>query len=385
MSSTPRSLLKRIAATLATPVMGTVVATTVLTAVITFVPATPSVRAAEPDAPAQIRLPTPTPNPRQVVSEAITQTIAIPSPVISSAATPVATNADPVGTVLVQRLRLRAGPGEEYPILERTFPGDQLALLGQRDGCTWLFVTSPSGQQGWVSGDPSLVTLNVGCALLPPSAMIVPTPTLSPTPTQTIAPTATRTPTLTRTPTPTPTATPLTAPVVTLRPAISPFTPTPVPTPTRRPQPTATATQVIVRPTQDPLASIAAQGPRHVHDLLPESGTETRQRIPFSWVSDAPLAAGQLFEVAFWYAGQPQEEAQSWTGATTNTGLSANTYERLPGDYLWGVWLGAVVDGHYHRLRYLGGGNLLRVLPEAQEEEVSVPRPTDCPATAPCK
>ncbi len=118
--------------------------------------------------------------------------------------------------------------------------------------------------------------------------------------------------------------------------------------------------------------------------MLPESGTESRVRIPFSWSTDAPLAAGQIFEVAFWQKGQSIEEAHGWTGATTNYTLSANTYEQVPGDYHWGVWLGAMVDGVYHRLRYLGGDNLLRVLPEA-EVEVVAPAATNCPPTAPCK
>jgi hypothetical protein len=129
---------------------------------------------------------------------------------------------------------------------------------------------------------------------------------------------------------------------------------------------------------------LAARGPQTVSNLLPVSGTETRQRIPFSWSTDVALAEGQVFEVAFWQKGQPQEEAQGWTGATTDYALSANTYEQIPGDYFWGVWLGANVDGVYYRLRYLGGGNLLRVLPEAQVE-VAAPVATNCPPTAPCK
>lgn len=306
---------------------------------------------------AQLRLPTPTPNPN---------------------ATPARANL-PEALVLVERLRLRAGPGEEYPILERVFTGDQLRVDGRIPDCTWLLVTAPSGMQGWISADATLVQMESPCSSLRPSNLIVATPTVSPTPT------ATRTATPTRTSTPTLSPTPLTAPEIALRPAISPNTPTPVATATPRPRPTATAAPTtVVRATVDPFAALAGVGPNSVNGLTPADGTESRQRIPFAWSSDVALAPGQLFEVAFWERGTPQEEAQGWTGATQNYTLSANTYEQVPGDYYWGVWLGATVDGVYQRLRYLGGGNLLRVLPEASLEE-SAPSATNCPPTAPCK
>jgi uncharacterized protein YraI len=393
----PRSSLKYIAATLDSSARTLVrgLGLPIIGLVILILLAAPGaiVRAAEPITLAQVRLPTPTPNrnaatatsPPPPVVEVIIAESTPPEPSATETTSANDVRDAPLGTVLVERLRLRAGPGEEYPILERTFTGDTVQLLGQSDACDWLLVLSPTGQQGWVSGDPALIAHDVGCALLAPSRVILSTPTVSPTPS------ATSSTTPTRTATPTMTPTPQVAPAIALRPAISPWTPTPVPTPTRpRPAATATAvstavsTAVAAQPTANPLATIAAVGPRSVTNLLPVTDTETRLRIPFAWVADAPLAEGQLFEVAFWRKGQPQEEAQGWTSATRNTTLSANTYEQIPGDYRWGVWLGAMVDGTYHRLRFLGGGNLLRVLPEASEE-VAAPAATNCPPTAPCK
>jgi len=129
--------------------------------------------------------------------------------------------------------------------------------------------------------------------------------------------------------------------------------------------------------------AIAALGPRSVSQLTPVDATETRLRTPFTWVADQPLAEGQLFEVAFWQRDQPMENARGWTSATTDSTLSANAYEQTPGDYFWGVWLGTMHNGEYHRLRYLGGGNLLRVLPDAVIDPAPVA--TNCPPTAPCR
>lgn len=353
-----RSLLKDIVAAIAAPAVG-VVATLLLLSALFLVAPLGSANAAPLVDIAQVQLPTATPNASQAFSaeEEVVE--------------------DPVATVLVDRLRLRAGPDASYPVLERTFTGDLLDLQGQSADCAWLYVFAPGGQQGWVSGDPSLVAMNVACDALPAVQRIVSTPTVAPTATPT------RTPTPTRTSTPTPTATPLAAPVIILRPAISPWTPTPVPSPT--PRATATATAIVIPTTPDPLAALAAVGPRSVSNLLPESGTVTRQRIAFSWDADAPLADGQLFEVAFWRIGEPQDQAHGWTAATTNTTISANTYDQTPDDYYWGVWLGAMVDGQYHRLRFLGGGNLLRIPLEVVKEDAPAPAATNCPPTAPCK
>jgi hypothetical protein len=136
--------------------------------------------------------------------------------------------------------------------------------------------------------------------------------------------------------------------------------------------------------TANPLAALAAGGPTSVGNLNPPPDTTSRERIAFSWQADQPLAPGQVFEVAFWRPGESPELGVGWTSATTENSLSAKTYEQLPGDYFWGVWLGGFVDGAYVRLRYLGGGNRLIVLPEPTLPPLATPI-DDCPPTAPCR
>jgi hypothetical protein len=138
--------------------------------------------------------------------------------------------------------------------------------------------------------------------------------------------------------------------------------------------------------TPDPLAALAAGGPTTVFNLDPPSETATRERTVFSWQADQPLAPGQVFEVAFWRKGESPDLGVGWTGATTESLLAAKTYEQVPGDYEWGVWLGGFVDGTYVRLRYLGGGVALRVLGEPDPVAPAGPPPVDnCPPEAPCR
>jgi hypothetical protein len=144
--------------------------------------------------------------------------------------------------------------------------------------------------------------------------------------------------------------------------------------------------------TPDLLAAVAAGGPTTVFNLSPESGTVSRQRISFTWTPDQPLAPGQVFELAFWLPGQGPELGVGWTDATTDTTLAARGDEQIPGDYLWGIWLGTYVNGGYQRIRFLGGGNSLSVGAESEPERGSgpgqpaeTPPPPDCPPSAPCR
>ena len=288
--------------------------------------------------------------------------------------------------VLVDRLRVRSGPDVGFPILERATPGQRLIVLGQSDECAWLQVLLAGGKRGWVSGETGLVALNVPCSRVP----LRPTPTLAPPATATLPPTATREPTATRTPVPTRTAvptrtptptitpTPMTAPVLSIRPAVAPpATPTPV-----RPRPVASLPAPLPTPTRNLRSALAAGGPTSVTGLSPEPEYVNRVRTVFSWTPDQPLLPGQLFEVAFWTRDQSPELGVGWTQATTEPALAVRLDEQIPGDYLWGVWLGAFVDGQYERLRYLGGGNSLRVAGERVREEAPV---VNCPPDAPCK
>jgi hypothetical protein len=90
--------------------------------------------------------------------------------------------------------------------------------------------------------------------------------------------------------------------------------------------------------------------------LAPADKTATGAETIFAWEPDAPLAEGQLYEVAFWRPNDSQESAQAWRDATQNTQIQIFPDGRS-GTYNWGVWLGRMGStGKYERLKYLGGG-----------------------------
>lgn len=343
-------------------------------------------RAAAPAPIGQATLPTSTPTPTPEVSPE--------APVLLPTATPEPATATPgpvLGEVRVERLRVRAGPGPDYPILARTFTGDVVEVEAQAQACSWLLVTTAEGVRGWVSGSPTLISVNTPCNVLLPSALIVNTPTptrtptgtRTPTPTRTATPTGTATRTPTRTPTATATPTPV-APALTVRPDIV-FPRTPTPRPALRAAGRTTGTPVAPpRATINPLAVAAVGGPTGVYGLSPATDTATRDRVTFAWQADQPLAPGQVFELAFWLPGQSPELGEGWTGATTGNTLNVKLYEHPPTDYLWGIWLGTYVDDVYYRLRYLGGDSRLRILPPPDPTATGAP-PQNCPPSAPCR
>jgi hypothetical protein len=69
--------------------------------------------------------------------------------------------------VLAPHINLRAGPGAEYPVLRQLPAHEPLHILGQAAHLNWLQVSLADGQQGWVSGDPSLVQLTRERATIP--------------------------------------------------------------------------------------------------------------------------------------------------------------------------------------------------------------------------
>ena len=166
------------------------------------------------------------------------------------------------------------------------------------------------------------------------------------------------TPVATATLPPTPAASPTA--ISTARPTGLPVKPTSTPIPTITPSPTGTPT-VTRMPTPVPPAAASSgsastgAGPVAVMLLGPPENTNTSSATTFSWVPDAPLAEGQVYEVAFWKPGESRESSQSWTEAGTSTSQLINPGERI-GSYRWGVWLGQFnAAGKYERIRFLGG------------------------------
>jgi hypothetical protein len=143
--------------------------------------AAPPSPAADTPAPAN----TPTLSPTAVPTETSTPTV-----------TPTAT-ATPVPqrcSVQVDSLNLRRGPGPAYvPPLATVSNRSVLLPLGRSDDSTWILVqVEDSGQEGWVSANPSYVACDMPIADLPP---VAPPPTPVPPTPLPVTPTPPPTPT----------------------------------------------------------------------------------------------------------------------------------------------------------------------------------------------
>ncbi len=203
--------------------------------------------------------------------------------------------------------------------------------------------TPDSTLQGAETADVAAATVTPTAA---PSFTPVATATLSPTPAASptarptnlpVKPTSTRLPTITPSPTRMPTVT---------------RAPTPIPPPPAD-GPEGAAGMTVATTSAGSTAS--GGGPRSLVLLEPPENTNTNSPTLFAWKPDAPLADGQVYEVAFWKPGETEESGQSWTPAGTSTNQLINPGGRI-GSYRWGVWLGHFnAAGKYERIRFLGG------------------------------
>ena len=130
---------------------------------------------------------TPTASPTPSSTETATAT-ATPTPTATS--TPVPQRC----SVQVDSLNLRSGPGPAYvPPLATVSNRSVLLPLGRNDDSTWILVqVEDSGQEGWVSANPSYVACDTPIADLPP---VAPPPTPVPPTPLPVTPTPTPTPT----------------------------------------------------------------------------------------------------------------------------------------------------------------------------------------------
>jgi eukaryotic-like serine/threonine-protein kinase len=147
----------------------------------------------------------------------------------------------PAAVVNVDQLKLRSGPGQEYPIVGQYPHGTPLHVLGKIASGQWIQVRTPDERVGWIFAQ--FLQVNVDLATVP-LAEVPPTPTKPPTPKprptipppmDTPVPAA---PTAAPVEPPTPTAVPAEVPT----PTVAPVEP-PTPAPTRkpdRPKPTST-------------------------------------------------------------------------------------------------------------------------------------------------
>jgi serine protease Do len=78
-----------------------------------------------------------------------------------------ATPAYSSGTVLVQTLNIRSGPGTSARIIEKAHSGDILVILAKNADCSWVQVTSENGTEGWASANARFLSMDTACAALP--------------------------------------------------------------------------------------------------------------------------------------------------------------------------------------------------------------------------
>ena len=144
-----------------------------------------------------------------------------------------------------EAVRVRSGPGTEYPRVGQLWPGETAPVVGQNADGSWWQIEFPEVDDGlgWVIaqfvtfvGDPDSVPI-VGEELLTPTLVLSPTATIT---AATTTATTTATPKSTPSParTPMPTQTPV--PTPTQRPTATTLAPTPLATPTASPVPTST-------------------------------------------------------------------------------------------------------------------------------------------------
>ena len=113
------------------------------------------------------------------------------TPSSDAAATPPAGDAE----VLIAALNMRTGPTAQSGIGGVVRRGDMLKVLKRSDEkCSWLYVVTPDGVEGWVAGAPQFIRLRLACAALElaaPPALATAVPPATAVPTAVPTPTAT--------------------------------------------------------------------------------------------------------------------------------------------------------------------------------------------------
>lgn len=200
----------------------------------------------------------------------------------------------------------------------------------------------------WVRAQPSVVEVAV---------MPTQTPTFTPPPTPTSTrrsiPTSTQIGTATETLLPTSTDTALLAR-------------TPTPSTPDLSLLTLTTTATPLRATSVPTSKTIENGPTLIVSFSPSNGSSVNEAMTIAWQADSELAPGQVYELAFWQTGGP-ENGRALDGASISTSRTIRIENMPDGIYSWGIWL-AVTEPTYQRIRYLG--------PDAK---IAVSSPFVCP------
>jgi hypothetical protein len=226
-------------------------------------------------------------------------------------------------------VNLRGGPGPAYPVVGSANAGNRFPVVGQVGGCAWLQIMQEDGSTVWLTGAALYTRLSVDCGRL--AAVKAPAVEAA---AAGAAPTAASTP------------------------AANLVAPTPRPTPAAAANaatvaPTATATATA------PPAPAAAGGPTGMAAMAPGRDAGVNGAVVFAWTPNAPLAAGQVYELVFWNPGESYNNGRALNAASANTSVQVNVDSLAPGPHSWGVFL-ANADP-YSRVRYLGDGGTINV------------------------
>ncbi len=68
-------------------------------------------------------------------------------------------------TVSAAAASIRTGPNSSYPLITSVLRGTTLTLLGRNESASWVYVSTPTGVQGWISS--ALISTSVRLASLP--------------------------------------------------------------------------------------------------------------------------------------------------------------------------------------------------------------------------
>lgn len=260
---------------------------------------------------------TPTPTTTRTATQTPTPT---PTTTRTATRTPTATPA-PIIEVLVPLLNVRAGPGTQYQVLKQVEQGQRYDVAGRFGDCAWLQITQGTTVEGWVSGAETFVRLNVACTTVQLQ---------NEAPSQSLTPSAG-----------------ISTPLVRQAEA----------SPTRA---TATNTPSIATLTPTSPQNANNAGPKSVTIISPADGHNSAAPVIFAWTADAPLEAGQEFEVVFWNSlSETEWQGRGWVRSSPEIEVRIDPSRQAPGAYRWGIFV--VTSNPYQRIRYLGPGYLLTV------------------------
>ena len=106
----------------------------------------------------------------------------------------------------------------------------------------------------------------------------------------------------------------------------------------------------------------------------PDVSVNENDTIVFAWDVDAPLEAGQVYELVFFAPGENYTAGRALTNASPQPTVSIRGGGLAHGTHNWGVWLANA--NPYSRIRYLGDGGVINVAGGGRDKHTNDEPPT---------